>query len=238
MSGLALVAALWLGAVPARAADVSDVDRLYFHRNEGGDLDENIKRLDALLAGSPADPELLWRKGRSLMRRGERQPRKADKLADYLQSEDLLKRAIELTPSSVDAHYWYGVAMGRRGEAQGVLHSLFLIKPIRKEMNETLRLDPSHGGAHRVLGEILWQVPGFAGGDKKQALAEFETSVRLNPKYTANYQPLAEAYEYFGLKDDAVKTLKQVEQVKDPMDPGQYPDDLADARKTLEKLSR
>lgn len=234
---LVLAFALALAAGPARAADVRALDELYWHRNEGRNLDENLRGLDAALAASPGDPELLWRKGRALYRRGERQARRAEKLADYLTAEDLIKRSLELRPGSADAHFWYGVAMGRRGETQGILKSLFLIKPIRREMRETLRLDPDHGGAHRVLGEILWQVPGFAGGDKKKALEEFEAAVRLSPNYTANYEPLAEAYVRAGRKDEAVALLKRVEAIKDPSDPAAYPDDLSDAKRLLSKLA-
>ena len=128
--------------------------------------------------------------------------------------------------------------MGRRGETQGVLKSLFLIKPIRREMHATLALDPNHGGAYRVLGEMLWQIPGFAGGDKKKALEDYETAVRLDPSYTANYQVLAEAYLHFGRKDDAIRVLKAVSQVKSPRDPAQYPEDLRDAQKLLAELAR
>lgn len=237
MRGFALLALL-SAALPASAADLSPVDALYFHRNEPGKLQESIARLDELLKGAPNDPELLWRQGRSVMRRGEKRDRKADKLADYLQAEALLKKAVDLKPDAVDAHFFYGVVMGRRGEAQGILKSLFLIKPIRAQMAATLKLDPNHGGAHRVLGEILWQVPGFAGGDKKQALKEFEDAVRLSPDYSANYQPLAEAYVHYDRKDDAVRVLKAVEAIKEPSDPAAYPDDLADAKALLEKLTR
>lgn len=234
---LGLAFALALTAAPARAGvDVAALDRLYWRRSEGKNLDENLRGLDAALAAAPDDPGLLWRKGRALFRRGEKQARKAEKLADYISAEDLIKRAVDRAPSDADAHFWYGVAMGRRGETQGILKSLFLIKPIRKEMKETLRLDPNHGGAHRVLGEILWQVPGFAGGDKKRALAEFETSVRLSPNYTANYQPLAEAYVHYGRKDEAISLLKRVAEIKEPSDPAAYPDDLSDAKLLLATL--
>lgn len=220
------------------AIDYAAADHLYWHRYDGGNLALCVKTLDGLLAGAPDDPGLLWRKGRALVRLGEEQKKKSDKLTDYLKAEDLLKRASEADPNSVDAHFWYGVAMGRRGETQGILHSLFLIKPIRREMSEVVALDPNHGGAHRVLGEILWQVPGFAGGDKKKALEEYETAVRLDPRYTANYQVLAQAYLYFGRTDDAVRVLKSVAAVKDPEDPAQYPEDAADAAKLLTKLGR
>jgi tetratricopeptide (TPR) repeat protein len=220
------------------AHDYAAVDKLYWHRYDGDNLAQSLTQLDAMLAQAPDEPGLLWRKGRSLVRRGEKQEKKSDKLADYTAAQDLLKRAAEAAPNDVDARFWYGVAMGRYGEAKGVLKSLFLIKPIRQEMHAVIALDPNHGGAHRVLGEILWQVPGIAGGDKKKALEEYETAIRLDPRYTANYQVLAEAYVHFDRKDDAIKTLKAVADVKNPADPAQYPEDLADAGKLLEKLSR
>lgn len=235
---LGLVLGLALAAVPARAADYSAIDAAYFHRDQAGKLDESLALLDAGLKDAPGDAELLWRKGRALMRRGEKKPKKADKLADYLAAEELLKKAVAAKPGAVEAHFFYGVTMGRRGECQGILKSLFLLKPIKKEMAEVLRLDPNHGGAHRVQGEILWQVPGFAGGDKKKAIAEFEDAVRLSPNYTANYQPLAEAYLKYDRKDDAIKVLKAGLAVTQPTDPAAAVEDLPDLRKLLDAISR
>ena len=115
---------------------------------------------------------------------------------------------------------------------------MFLIKPIRREMAATLALDPNHGGAHRVLGEMLWQIPGFAGGDKKAAIAEYETAIRLAPNHSTNYQVLAEAYLHFDRKDDAIRVLKSVADIKTPDDPAEYPGDLADSQKLLAKLTK
>ena len=230
---------LVLGAAAASAAvDYSSVDALYFHRNEADKLAQSLTTLDGLLAQTPNDPGLLWRKGRSLVRRGEKIEKKSERLAVYVEAEALLKRAADAAPADVDAHFWFGVAMGRRGETQGVMHSLFLIKPIRAEMSRVVTLDPNHGGAHRVLGEILWQVPGIAGGDKKKALEEYETAVRLDPSYTANYDTLAQAYVHFGRKDDAIRTAKAVAGVANPKDPASYPEDLADANALLAKLAK
>lgn len=236
------VAGLTLALAPlpafAAAPDLAAVDQLYWHRDQGDNLIQNMSALDALLATAPQDAGLLWRRGRSLVRRGEKRAKKSERLGDFLAAEDTLKRAVELAPKNAEAHFWLGVTMGRRGETQGVLKSLFLIKPIRREMNAVLELDPSYGGAHRVLGEILWQVPGFAGGDKKKALTEFEAAARLSPRHTANYIPLAEAYRHFGRKDDAIKALKTVLDFKDPDDPADYRDDVADANKLLDKIGR
>lgn len=238
---------LTAGAASARAHDgdvdaVREIDSLYFHREIPGNLEksierstENISRVQKLHIDGP-ESEYLWLRCRSLIRRGEKRSSKAEKLSDYESARKDCEAAVAKSSGSADAHFWLGVAMGRWGETKGILKAMFLIKPIRHEMEETLKLDPNHGGAHHVLGEMLWQVPGFAGGDKKKALAEFELAVKLSPTHTSNYQPLAEAYLKFDRKDDAIRTLKAVEAVKDSADPAEYAANLADARALLAKL--
>jgi len=237
--GLALFAALAAFGAPARAADLASIDAAYFHRDQAGNLDRSLAEIDAALPASAgaASADLLWRRGRTLIRRGEKREKSADKLADFDLARQDCEKAVALSSGSADAHFWHGVAMGRWGEAKGIFKALFLIKPIRREMAATLALDPNHGGAHRVLGEMLWQIPGIAGGDKKAAIAEYETAIRLSPNHSTNYQVLAEAYLHFDRKDDAIRVLKAVADIKTPDDPAEYPGDLADARKLLAKLT-
>jgi tetratricopeptide (TPR) repeat protein len=240
--GLLSVACV-LASVPARADDgtrdfLSRQDQHYFHRDQGSNLELSISELDEpIKAGGAGEADLLWRRCRSLVARGEKREKKSDKLADYALAQADCEKSVALSSGSADGHFWYGVSMGRWGEAKGIMKAMFLIKPIRKEMAETLKLDPNHGGAHRVLGEMLWQIPGFAGGDKKAALAEYETAVKLSPDRSTNYQTLAEAYLHFDRKDDAIRTLKAVADIKNPADPAEYPSDLADAQKLLAKLN-
>ncbi len=210
-----------------------EVDQLYFHRNEGAKLDQCESALEKLASVSGADAGLWWRLGRALVREGESKTKKKERLEFFQRAQDAAQKAIALDPQQAEAHFWYGVAMGRYGETKGILKSLSLIKPIRAEMRETLRIDPSHGGAHHVLGEMLWQIPGFAGGDKRAATAEFETAVRLTPDYSANYPSLARAYVKFGELEKARALLRQLEAVKAPADPPDYADDLAETRKIV-----
>lgn len=126
--------------------------------------------------------------------------------------------------------------MARYGEAKGILKSLSLIKPIRAEMHKTLELDPGHGGAHQVLGQVLWKLPRLAGGDKKEALAEFEVAVRLSPKHTANYVPLAEALLHFGRREDAIRVLESALKISNPTDPAAASENVPKARSLLESL--
>ncbi len=241
VSGLASAVVLACGATAVHAfrfPDRGSLDADYSRRNEPGRLEVHIHALERLSLASegPAQGEYLWRLCRAQVRRGEKRSKKAEKLADYDLARQNCEKAVALAAGSADAHFWYGVAMGRWGETKGLLKAMFLVKPIRREMVETLRLDWNHGGAHHVLGEMLWQIPGFAGGDKKKALAEFEAAVRLSPKYTANYLPLAEAYLHFGRKADAIKVLRFVAEVGEADDPAEYPEDLADASALLARL--
>jgi glycerate kinase len=242
VSGLSMFAML---ALPARANKIvspESFDAQYYQRHLDDNLSKNIAGLqDALKSEAIGGSEewmapYLWRLCRAKVRLSEKKAKRSDKLALYESAKADCEKSVALSSQTADGHFWLGVAIGRWGETKGLMKALFIIKPLKKEMSEVIRLDPSHGGAHNVLAEILWQVPGFVGGDKKKALEEFETALRLSPRYTANHQPLAEAYLHYGRRDDAIRVLKLVAETRDPADPAEYPENLADAKKLLAKL--
>lgn len=211
----------------ALALSTAAIDTQYLQRHQPGALEANIAALE-----SATGSEHLWRLCRALIRRGER----AKSTADFELARRHCEESVALTSTTADAHFWLGVAMARYGETKGVLKSLSLIKPIRAEMRRTLELDSGHGGAHQVLGQVLWKLPRLAGGDKKEALAEFEEAVRLSPKHTANYVPLAEALLHFGRREDAVLVLESALIILDPTDPAAATENLPKARAILESI--
>jgi glycerate kinase len=226
------------GAAAQPSSVLDEVDRLYFHRHEGLNLEDSIERLEALMGQSPGDPALLWRLGRSLVRLGERKEKKKEKLALFEKAEGLERRAVAAASEDPEPHYWLGIAMGRRGQTRGMLKSLFIVGDLKKEMGLVLALQPNHGGAHHVLGEMFMELPGFAGGDKKKALEELETAARLEPDETSHYVPLARAHLAVGDKEKAVATLKKALEVERPADPAEYERDLAAARRLLSELEK
>lgn len=239
----ALLAAAAFGVFPgtgsaALAAEnpLGVVDSLYFYRHQPGNLEESIKRLEELVVARPGEGDHLWRLGRSLVRFGERQDSKKDKLKAFERAEELCRKAVELKPQDADAHFWLGLAMGKRGQTRGILKSLFLLGPLRREMEAVIKLDPKHGGAYHVLGEMDMQVPGFAGGSKKRAVKNLEKALDLTPNYTAHHPALAEAYMEVGDKEKAIAVLKRAFTVTAPEDPGEFDDNLKDARELLKKL--
>lgn len=232
----AALAILLGGLSSAGAHEVTAIDGLYFRRGQSRHLEESLTLLQGLLARAPDDPELLWRLARSLVRSGEGLPDRQDQVRLFRRAEEAARRAVERAPDSAEAHFWLGVAMARRGQARGVLSSLFMVGPLRREMAEVLRLEPRHGGAHHVLGQVYAQLPALAGGDKDAALREFELAVSLSPGYTVNYVVLAQAYAAAGRKDEARATLRRLFLVEQPADPATLDQDLAEGRRLLEKL--
>ncbi|MDD5627495.1 MAG: hypothetical protein PHU21_00405 [Elusimicrobia bacterium] len=233
MPGLALV---FCAGLAAASFDLAEADRLYFHRHQGSSLEDSIALLEKGLQGAPDQPELLWRLGRSLLRLGERRGAKAEKLADYTRAEALLKRAVALAPRDPQAHYWYGIAMGRRGQVRGILRSLFLVGPLRREMRAVIELDPAHGGAHHVLGQMLMDIPAVAGGSKKQGVRELERAAELEPDYSPHFTALAEAYLAVGEKAKAKAALEHIAAIRSPADPGEYDENVQEARDLLKRL--
>ncbi|MHB2025320.1 MAG: glycerate kinase family protein [Elusimicrobiota bacterium] len=230
---------LCLAVFSARSAPNASflkIDRLYFHRNQDHNLDKSVLETQRMLEENPGNPELLWREGRGLIREGESSANKRKKIAAFKKAIAVLNHAVAANPKNVDAHYWLGVALGRFGQARGIIKSLFLVGPLRREMKTVLSLDPNYAGAYRVLGEMHLQLPRFAGGDRLKGIAEIASAVRLAPGYTTNYIALAKAYSDNGQKNEAIATLRRALAVKVPADPAEYSDDMKQARKMLHSL--
>ena len=219
---------------PAPGADSrwSEIDRLYLHRQEGKNLELSVEKLDDLIKAK-ADAPALWRLGRGLVAVASAKQGKAEKVAAFKRAEAPLRQAVKLAPGDAQAHYWLARQMaGLNAE----LRTLGLAKAMKKELEAALRADPAHAASHRTYGELLRQLPGVFGGDKKKAVKEIEEALRLSPNDTAAYPALAEAYLDVKEKDKAVAALKKVFAVKDPADPASCERDLEDARAQLKKL--
>ncbi|MEK9146099.1 MAG: hypothetical protein AAB339_10860, partial [Elusimicrobiota bacterium] len=81
-------------------------------------------------------------------------------------------------------------------------------------------------------------LPGFAGGSKRKAVAEFEAAVRLSPRHTVNLTALGRALLESGEKEKAKDALRGAMAVKDPDDPAEHEESLAEARRMLSGIER
>jgi len=160
-----------------------------------------------------------------------------DKLAAYDRGREIGRRAVELAPKSHDAHLWYAINTARWGETKGVLRSLFLLPTIREELTTLLELDPRSVRAHILAGNVLLEVPGFAGGDRAKAEEHFKKALAIDPRFTNARVDLARVYIADGRYADARRELQRVVNETSPSVVADWTvKDAPRARKLLESI--
>lgn len=211
-------------------------DDLYGQRGDLAKAKEALaKYQDALLENE--DPYgTYWRMARVEYWIGDHTADKTEKKRSFELGIYYAKKAVALGPDKPEGHYWLGVDDGVYGEAKGVLNSLFLVGPIKDEMNKVLAIDPTYddGGADRVLGRMYYELPGFFGGSKQKSLEHLLKSEKMGPRVGLTRIYLADTY--LALKDVA-KARQELEFViaMEP-DPNLIPETAQEKKMAREKL--
>jgi tetratricopeptide (TPR) repeat protein len=175
--------------------------------------------IDSLMLNSKVlMDEILWRKSHLCFERGYTLKKKKEKKEWYKKGQKLAEIAIERNPDNQEAHFWFATNKGLVGKLNGILNSLFMVDDLKKEANKIIELDPEHAGAHMLLGEIYKSLPGFAGGDKHEAIKEFETALKKDSLFTAVYVSLANTYKDLGETEKAKKILNKLLSLKKSRD--------------------
>jgi hypothetical protein len=138
--------------------------------------------------------ECDWKASRAAYWLGDHEKDRSERMTYFSSGIALAQKAIAINPDSVEAHFWLGCNEGSYGDTKGVLKSLSLIKPIRHEMAEVIRLNDrySNGGAYQVLGVVDYKVPGLMGGSKTRAKQELEKALSIGPNDPFNHYYMAE----------------------------------------------
>jgi tetratricopeptide (TPR) repeat protein len=161
------------------------------------------------------------------------------KLAVYDRGREVARRAIELYPRSVVAHFWYGVNTGRWGQANGILRSLFLLPTIQKEMEIVLDLDPSFTPVYNLAGSVYYEVPWLLGGDLNRAEEMFRTGLAQDPRDTAIRLGLGKTLIRKKRIAEARRELQAVLDEKEPRNLADWTlQDSPAARELLESIKR
>jgi tetratricopeptide (TPR) repeat protein len=164
--------------------------------------------------------EVYWRILRATYTFKHKKMKKKERIKLYEEAIKLGEEAIKLKPDRPEAHFWLGVLYGVYGEDRGVLKSLFLIKPIKREMQKVLQIDPTYdcGGVYRVLGRLYYKVPGFAGGSKKKSLEYLLKGKEICPQSLLGRIYLAETLIKLKRKSEAKKELEEALKMEAPPD--------------------
>jgi hypothetical protein len=215
-------------------------DRYYGNRDKSRTwCVKAIECYEKALAVDTKSVEASWKFGRASYWLGAHTDGDEDKLAIFKKGIDVCKRAVALDPKSAPSRFWLAVNYGMYGETKGIMNSLALVGPIKKELETVLELDETFegGGAHRALGRMYFRLPGVAGGSNEKSLEHLKRAVEIDGTRLLNHLFLAETY--IAVKDvkNARKHLKIV--VDAPFEEGrrsENEEDKARAKELLKEL--
>ncbi len=233
IAGVLLVATLL--ALDSRLAESDN-----YYKNRHKDSGYKMKAYNLckeVLAGNSSDVDALWRMSRIYCMFGDDKTAKQDKLDRYNKAKSYAERAKAANSNLADAHFWYGVSLGRIGQTKGILNSLNLAKPVKDAFLKTLALDSRHTSALDGLGVWYREVPGVAGGDLNKSVEYLKKGIAIDPNYSILYIDLAKTYiqqkNYAGARTQLNKCLS----ITNPTNPADFAlDDKAEARELLKEI--
>jgi tetratricopeptide (TPR) repeat protein len=149
----------------------------------------------------------------------------ADLATNETQRAELAKVGIAVSRQMVagDAksgagHYLLAMNLGELAQAEAPsLAAYKLVHEVEREFKLAADLDVKLdcAGPARTLGLLYFQAPGwpFSIGNKRKAQEWLEKAVALSPEFPENQLNLAEAYLKWRSKDEAAKTLANLETI-------------------------
>jgi predicted Zn-dependent protease len=160
-----------------------------------------------------------------------------ERLAAYGRGRDWGRRAVELAPRSEEAHVWYALNIGRWGQVKGVMRSLFLLPTLKEEIDTIFAINPKSVRGHALAGNVLLELPGILGGDRKKAEEHFRAGLAVDPHFTVLRVDLARLLIAAGRREDARRELTRVVNETAPTSPADWnARDRPRARALLESL--
>ena len=99
-------------------------------------------------------------------------------------------KAVSAAPDSAEVHIWAGIIYSTNAGEVSMFSAGKQVTRARAELDRALELDPAamSGAAYTSLGALLFQIPGFMGGDDEIAENMLKKGVELNTDgIDANY---------------------------------------------------
>jgi tetratricopeptide (TPR) repeat protein len=244
-----LLLALGFGLLPLVAgaqspAVLAEIDDL----RDRGLHDLALERLDALAGEQGAAGEILWRTAWTRVNRAEESGDGDLQRREYRLAADEARRAVELLPRNGTAQMVRGISVGRVALSAGTRERIELSREVREAADEAIRLDPALDGAYHVrarwnhevatLGFVSRNVVrivygGLPDASLDQALADFETAIRLNDRVIHRLE-LARTLLELRRNDEARSQLERaVSMSDDDYDAERH---RADARRLLARI--
>jgi tetratricopeptide (TPR) repeat protein len=125
---------------------------------------------------------------------GSHTKNKAEKFRYFEKGMALAETLIKVNEKNLWGHFWYASNYGEICRVKGILKSLSGLAKIKSEINRALELDSLNTDAIYARAVVCFESPGFAGDDKKKAVAYLKKAIAIEPKFTLPYLELAQYY--------------------------------------------
>lgn len=123
--------------------------------------------------------------------------------AAYDRGFALANQAVALDPGFADAYYAAFLNLGRKSERSGIGLQMTNLSQLRRLLDRTLELDPSHAHAWEAKGEMLLRLPRLMGGSASEGERALRRSAELAPQWAKPQLRLAELDWKNGRADEA-----------------------------------
>jgi tetratricopeptide (TPR) repeat protein len=159
----------------------------------------------------------------------------------YRQGQSYAETLLREEPHRVEGHYWLAMNLCGQSEEGGNLLGRKLLPRILEELQRSLTLDETYdgAGAHRVLGRIYYEAPGWplSVGDMQKSLQHLLAAVRLGPGTSTNHLYLAQTLLRLNDNPGAAQELQQVlKSTRAAVKPQDLEDDRREARRLLAEI--
>jgi tetratricopeptide (TPR) repeat protein len=188
------------------------------------------------------NPRLFTRLARACFILGDLAPLK-ERAGYYERGLAYSKRALGQKPNGVEGHYWKAMNLSGLADVGTEMQGFRLLPKIMDELKKALELDETYdqAGAHRVIGRIYFQAPGWpiSVGDRKESLQHLEAAVRLAPENSTNHLYLAETLLAMGYKTRAQDELEKALAAKhNAISPQDLEEDHREAKRLLDEMQK
>ncbi|MBW1917574.1 MAG: hypothetical protein JRI57_06075 [Deltaproteobacteria bacterium] len=159
----------------------------------------------------------------------------------YKQGRRYAESLLQDRPHAVEGHYWLAMHLCGLADVGSVLQGRRLLPRILQELHRALALDETYdqAGAHRVLGRIYYEAPGwpFSVGNLDKSLHHLSAAVRLAPETSTNHLYLGETLLRLDKPDQARREFEAVlKSTRHAIQPHGLEDDRHKAQRYLDEL--
>jgi hypothetical protein len=193
-------------------------DALYAAREEAYQVSLSVELLGEALSRE-FDYALAWRASRALFFLGQEARDKAEARAFHTRGVKIGERAVRSERERVEGHFWLGVNRALLATHEKLLGALRQALGARRSLRRAILIDPTYhaAGPLRVLARLETKLPGWLGGGRARARANFEKAIQLAPANTVTRLYFAELLLVAG---DETRARTELEALLDaPFDP-------------------